>query len=105
MKEEEVNELLKDLDDRNTQTIILEPQEVFNKGIVGYDKDANRLIYSYDDLIEALAQDYIKDGEDEDTAYLDAMDWLDYNTLGTCMDGWPIFKFDENPFNKEEQLA
>jgi len=105
MNTQEVNELLKDLVERRTHTITLEPQEVYNKGITGYDKDTNRLIYSYDDLIEALAQSYMEEGEDEDIAYIDAMDWLDYNTLGTCMDGWPIFKFDENPFNKEEQSA
>ena len=81
----EVEKLLQTLHDKEAETIILEPQSVFNKGIIGYQEVTNQLIYSYDLLVESLANDALENQEiDEDEAQLQAIEWLNYNTLGVA---------------------
>ena len=53
MTDEEREALLAELHEQETGTIILEPQSTFNQGIVGYDAEQNKLIYSYQLLAEA----------------------------------------------------
>ena len=67
--------------------VILEPQSIYNHGIIGYEIETNRLIYSLEKLHDAL----ISIGEMSSD---DALDWLYYNTLGTNFDGYPIIKND-----------
>lgn len=70
-------------------TIILEPFDVFKKGIVGVNEERNKIIYSYQGLAQALAESYEKEwNEDENNKlyekpdfYFDACEWLDCNTL------------------------
>lgn len=70
-------------------TVILEPWEVFSKGIVGMTEDHTQLVYSYEKLQSALAEDYENEwnskehSPDEEVPdfYLDACEWLDYNTI------------------------
>lgn len=84
MTEEEVSELLARLHKEEAMTIILEPQSVFNKGIVGYDEEQNKLIYNYELLAEALADSYLEEGRVA-SCYKEAQscarDWLDFNTV------------------------
>jgi len=62
--------------------VILEPREIFDGGIVGYDEAQNRLIYGYDELCNCLATSYqTTDNCDFDEAWQMAMDWVEYNTL------------------------
>ena len=72
------------------ETIILEPQDVFNEGIIGVSEDKNHLIYSYQKLTDSLAESYEKEfyennkepNEDEIPDFVqDACEWLDYNTI------------------------
>ena len=56
-------------------TIILEPRFVYDRGLIGYCSSERKLIYSYNLLLQAL----IESGE----TYTDAVDWLDYNTIGS----------------------
>jgi hypothetical protein len=56
-------------------TVILEPRAVYDRGLIGYCPSEQKLIYSYDLLLQAL----IDSGE----TYTDAVEWLDYNTIGS----------------------
>lgn len=85
MSPKELKELIQDWNIED-DTIILEPQEEFNGGIIGVTEDKCHLIYSYDKLIESLAQAYKKQAEgkteetDEDFIS-QACEWLDFNTI------------------------
>ena len=65
--------------------IILEPQEDFNKGIIGVSEDKCHIIYSYQKLTESLAESYKNYEKDENKTiedYIDeASEWIDYNTI------------------------
>lgn len=72
--------------------LFLEPEEVFNKGILGVSEDKKHIIYGYYTLAAALAEDYEKEWNDkehndcdspgcEPDFYNDAFEWLDYNTI------------------------
>lgn len=63
--------------------IVLEPREVFDGGIIGFDKDQNRLIYDYEKLVASLSKDNQDSGayEEGQTAFEMAVEWIDYNTL------------------------
>ena len=69
-----------------------EPEEVFNKGILGVSEDHKHIIYGYYTLGTALAEDYEKEWnkkehpEDEEKPdfMLDAFEWIDVNTSPTA---------------------
>lgn len=69
----------------NENTIVLEPQEDFNEGLIGVSEDKQHLIYSYQKLTESLAKSYQKDNKDSEETYEDflnqACEWVDYNTI------------------------
>ena len=69
--------------------IILEPRDVFDRGVVGYDTDENRLIYSYRLLIGAMCECW-------GLSWSDALDWIAYNTERSLayMQNPPILKDD-----------
>lgn len=63
--------------------IVLEPRDVFDGAVIGYDDHQNRLIYKYDLLVSSLAEDNSNNNcyEDGHECYLMAVEWVDYNTL------------------------
>ena len=61
-------------------TLILEPKETFDKGIVGYRPKEKKLVYALSLLIHALV-------EDNDWEYEEAVEWLYYNTIRACQYG------------------
>lgn len=63
------------------ETVILEEWDVFKKGIIGISSDGCHIIYSYDELVVALADSYRDDAESDEDAEQMAIDWLEYNTL------------------------
>ncbi len=71
--------------------LFFEPEEVFNKGILGVTEDKKHIIYGYYTLASALAEDYEKEWnkkerkEDEEVPdfMFDAFEWIDKNTIGT----------------------
>lgn len=74
MDNNELKDMIADLvfdDEELNQIIVLEGDE-FADGAVGLTDD-NRLVYSYERLVESLAKVY---GSEED-----AVDWLEYNTI------------------------
>ena len=62
--------------------IILEPQEDFNKSIIGYDEKQNRLIYSYDLMISSLRESFSEDPDflEEETLEM-AEEYIFFNTF------------------------
>lgn len=61
--------------------VVLEPQDDFNKAIVGYDEKQNRLIYDYEKIVDALAESFLDEESSLESAYTDALEWVNYNTL------------------------
>ena len=69
-----------------------EPEEVFNKGILGVSEDHRHIIYGYYTLATALAEDYENgwhkkehsEDEEEPDFMLDAFEWIDINTSPTA---------------------
>lgn len=73
------------------ETIVLEPREDFNEGIIGVTEDKCHLVYSYQKLTESLAKKYEKEfyennpeniNKSELNDFLqEACEWVDYNTI------------------------
>lgn len=61
-------------------TLILEPKDTFDKGIVGYRPKEKKLVYALSLLISAVV-------EDKDWEYEEAVEWLHYNTIRACQYG------------------
>ena len=80
MNREEIIEQLTPEDN----VIFLDP-EVFDKGIIGITEDNCHLIYDFNKLVEALAEDYKQhpsEIDDEETDYeTEAIEWLEVNTI------------------------
>ena len=76
--------------DLQDDCIILEPQEVFNHAIVGYDSNENRLVYSIDLLIQSMIDHWA-------LSYYDAIDHISYNTIGMLpnFDNPPLLRYDD----------
>lgn len=73
-------ELIDVLNERGFEDTILLEGESFDKAIVGFTEEGH-LIYSYDSMVDNLAKDYIKEGVEEEMAYSEAMEFIDYNTV------------------------
>ena len=71
--------------------IFFNPEEVFDKGILGVSEDKRHVIYGYYTLATTLAEDFRKEwekekhNEDEEVPdfMLDAFEFIDKNTIGT----------------------
>ena len=66
------------------ETIILEPQEDYNCGLIGVTEDKCHLIYSYSKLTEGMAQKEFENSAGEmtlDECLQEACEWVDYNTI------------------------
>lgn len=51
----------------------------FDNSIIGYDSDG-RVVYSFDDMVKELM-------DDEKMSELDAIEFIDYNTIGSLPNG------------------
>lgn len=85
-----------------------DPEEVFNKGILGVSEDHRHIIYGYYTLATALAEDYEKTwhkeehkkDEEEPDFMLEAFEWIDTNTTPTAdtialhTDNYPIMIYE-----------
>ena len=68
------------------ETIILEPQEEFNGGIIGVTEDKCHLVYSYEKLTVSMAEVWFKEKKPDDERTFEdclseACEWVDYNTI------------------------
>ena len=75
----------------------LNPQARFpvdcDGGLIGYATDLDGFtvaVYSAEDTVEYL-RDAFDDGEDNDEAFASALDWFEYNTLGSIVPNAPIY--------------
>lgn len=85
MTKEQLTELIDEWGIEN-ETIILEPQEEFNGGIIGVTEDKCHLVYSYEKLTVSMAEVWFKEKKpDDDRTFEDclseACEWVDYNTI------------------------
>jgi hypothetical protein len=92
--------------------VVLEPQNDFNKAIVGFDEKQNRLIYSYEKIIDVHTEMFIEKDETDPNdemslhvAYDNAVEWVDFNTLRAIpyMGKYrPIIVFNNDDNEREE---
>jgi hypothetical protein len=66
--------------------IVLEPRSSLDEAIIGREQD--KLVYSYTKLINIFMS--------QGMTYYEAMDWIEFNIIGTYVAGWPIIKDDLN---------
>lgn len=86
----------------DANALLLEPQSTFNKGLIGFCVESNRLIYGYHLIVESVANnDFSDEGISAEEALDSAVEWVEYNTMGTSCEGYPIIKRLES---KEEEL-
>ena len=69
-------DLLDTIAEINPDAILLEPQEIYNNAIYGYDSEG-RVVYLVDGIIGSL----MKDGMTQE----EAVEFFEFNTLGTFM--------------------
>lgn len=82
MNNSELKEILYDMiqdEDILDQMIILEGDE-FADGVIGITTDYH-VIYSYEKLVSSLAKAYKEENQSEEEAVLNAIEWLEYNTI------------------------
>ncbi len=76
---DKISEIIMD-DDILDRVVVLEGDE-FADGVIGISID-DRLVYSYEKLVDSLAKSYMQgDIKEEDEARSAAIDWLEYNTI------------------------
>ena len=76
----ELKEKIKDyiLDKEILDKIVVLEGDEYADGVIGITEDY-RLVYSYEKLVESLMKTY--DSEDGSIKWLEAVEWLNYNTL------------------------
>jgi hypothetical protein len=78
---DEVEEIIQYVSEENPDALMFRDPD-FYKAIVGYyynEMDLPVLVYKYDKMVECLAAEY----DDSEDPYIDAMEWVNYNTLRT----------------------
>ena len=76
-----IDEIIAYVSEVNPDALIFRNPD-FNDAIIGYylnDTCLPVLVYSYDKMVECLEAEY----NDEERQYLDATEWINYNTLRT----------------------
>lgn len=82
MTNNELKDILYDMiqdEDILDQMIILEGDE-FADGVIGITNDYH-VVYSYERLVRSLAKVYREEDQSDSDAEVDAMEWIDYNTI------------------------
>ena len=77
----EIDEIIQYVSEENPEALMFRDPDFYN-AIIGYyynNEDLPVIVYSYNKMVECLAEEY---GDSEDP-YLDAIEWIDYNTLRT----------------------
>lgn len=85
MTNEEIQKLFESLPDN---ILILEPQTIFNRSLIGYNEEKKKLVYDYDLMISALANDNVLDLDDDQ--YMEIVEYIDYNILNIRLDHFPM---------------
>lgn len=88
------------MDGRFDNSIVFgKDRKEYFSAIIGYTDDY-RIIYDYELMANDLADRYVKEGVSEEDAFPDALDWLDYNTLGAipCYAPYPIIVSEDDMY-------
>lgn len=93
----EIDEIINFVGEENPEATMFRDPDFYG-AIVGYyynEMDLPVLVYSYDKMVECLAAEF----EDSEDPYLDAMEFIDYNTLRTLpymsANGRPIIIYEK----------
>lgn len=86
-----IEEMVDKIAEMNPEAILLEPQSFYNKTIMGYSEDG-RVVYSVDQILQGHVNQ-------DDMTYEDAIEFFEFNTIGTFMGmnnpNKPIFMYEE----------
>lgn len=77
----EIDEIIDFVGEENPEATMFRDPDFYN-AIVGYyynELGLPVLVYKYDKMVECLASEY----EDSEDPYMDAVEWIEYNTLRT----------------------
>ena len=69
---------------KNTRALRLEPANLYDEAVLGYDPVMDRLIYDENKVIDTLITK-------EEMSVEDAIEWYDYNIFGNQGDHYPIY--------------
>lgn len=73
----------------DSETILIESDgewEIYKNAIVGVTEDKCHVVYSYDKMVESLADSYMEDSYDENRDYAtEAIEWIDHNTIRSIL--------------------
>ncbi len=93
----DIDEIISYVSEENPEALMFRDPDFYD-AIVGYcfnEMDLPVLVYSYYKMVECLAAEY----EDSEDPYLDAMEFIDYNTLRTLpymsANGRPIIIYEK----------
>lgn len=78
---EKIDEIINFVGEENPEATMFRDPDFYN-AIVGYYYNAFDLpvfVYKYDKMVECLMNEY----DDSEDAYMDAIEWIEYNTLRT----------------------
>tara|TARA_R100000008_G_scaffold86821_1_gene81857 strand:- start:887 stop:1144 length:258 start_codon:yes stop_codon:yes gene_type:complete len=67
-----------------SEALRMEPREIYDEAIIGYDPQADRLIYNEDKVIDILITK-------EEMSTADAIEYYDYNIVGSQGENYPIY--------------
>jgi hypothetical protein len=74
-----------DIDALPVGTVILEPQDTYNRAIIRFDEEQGVLVYCIEEMIDALMGSHGMD-------YVEAKDYICFNIENMCIDRWPIIQ-------------
>ena len=77
----DIDEVINYVKEENPEALMFRSPDFYN-AIIGYyynDADLPVIVYKYDKMVECLAEEF----EDSDDPYMDAIEFIDYNTLRT----------------------
>jgi len=75
--------------------IIIEPREMFDDAIVGYNEIQNRLIYLHSTICNRIADEYQNENNyNLEESWEMAVDWIECNILAFAPDIGPIILFE-----------
>ena len=90
-RQERIEAMVDNIAELNPEAILLEPQSFYNKTIMGYSEDG-RVVYSVNQILQGHVNQ-------DDMTYEDAVEFFEFNTIGTFMGmdnpNKPVFMYEE----------
>ena len=90
-RQERIEAMVDNIAELNPEAILLEPQSFYNTAIMGYSEDG-RVVYSVNQILQGHVNQ-------DDMTYEDAVEFFEFNTIGTFMGmdnpNKPVFMYEE----------